>query len=378
MSAATCSAALAAQGRPTGRRRARSRPCLGRGAGRRTSAGSASTRPTACRPTDAYVRVAVGLDYLGAAPVRGTRYGGSGETLTVKVDRPRTARGGTDECRPGIFAIASRAGWPDSRRSRNRGEARGQMTYCVGILVREGLVMIADTRTNAGVDNIATFRKLHLFETPGERAIGVRHRRQSRGQPVGPDRMVTEGFRNPETRRDRAAASSVPTHVRRRPVRRPRHPRGPPHRRPVARSRASRGAFDVTMLLGGQVKGGRLRLFMIYSAGNFIEATADTPYLQIGEHKYGKPILDRSVTDATSLDEALKLGLISMDSTIRSNLGVGLPIDVADHPPRRLQGRPHLPHRRRPSPISTTCARRWSAALRAAHQAIPLPPYPPR
>src|SRR5690606_3853084 len=93
-------------------------------------------------------------------------------------------------------------------------------------------------------------------------------------------------------------------------------------------SQAEPSSFDVSMLFGGQVAGARLRLFMIYAAGNFIEATPDTPSLQIGEHKYGKPILARSVTEATTLDEALKLGLISMDSTIRSNLGVGLPIDM--------------------------------------------------
>ena len=101
------------------------------------------------------------------------------------------------------------------------------------------------------------------------------------------------------------------------------------------------------MLLGGQIKGGPLRLFMIYAAGNFIEATSDTPYLQIGEHKYGKPILDRSITEQTDLYDALKLGLISMDSTMRSNLGVGLPIDLVRHPPRRARGRDQLPHRRR-------------------------------
>ena len=85
---------------------------------------------------------------------------------------------------------------------------------------------------------------------------------------------------------------------------------------------------DVSFLLGGQIKGGRLRLFMIYAAGNFIECTTDTPYLQIGEHKYGKPVLDRAISFDTDLYDALKIGLISMDSTMRSNIGVGLPIDI--------------------------------------------------
>src|SRR4029078_4739987 len=86
--------------------------------------------------------------------------------------------------------------------------------------------------------------------------------------------------------------------------------------------------FEISLLLGGQIKGRRLRLFMVYSAGNFIEATSDTPFLQIGEHKYGKPVLDRSITESAYLADALTLGLISMDSTMRSNLSVGMPIDL--------------------------------------------------
>ena len=117
------------------------------------------------------------------------------------------------------------------------------------------------------------------------------------------------------------------------------------------------------MLLGGQVHGGRLRLFMVYSAGNFIEATTDTPYLQIGEHKYGKPILDRSITEETDLYDALKLGLISMDSTIRSNLSVGLPIDILvlrrDAIEADLNYRIH-----ETEPYFHDLRERWSSALR--------------
>jgi putative proteasome-type protease len=116
---------------------------------------------------------------------------------------------------------------------------------------------------------------------------------------------------------------------------------------------------------------------MIYAAGNFIEATRDTPFLQIGEHKYGKPILDRSVTEATELDNALKLGLISMDSTIRSNLGVGLPIDLAVV--RRDAISVELTYRIEESePYFHDLRERWSSALRAAHLAIPQPPYQSR
>ena len=106
-------------------------------------------------------------------------------------------------------------------------------------------------------------------------------------------------------------------------------------------------SFDVSFLFGGQIKGSRMRLFMVYTAGNFIECTTDTPYLQIGEHKYGKPVLDRAMHYDVELYEALKTGLISMDSTMRSNLGVGLPIDVLVVRARRLRGRPQPPHRGR-------------------------------
>jgi putative proteasome-type protease len=132
--------------------------------------------------------------------------------------------------------------------------------------------------------------------------------------------------------------------------------------------------FDVAFLFGGQIKGERLRLFMIYAAGNFIECTIDTPYLQIGEHKYGKPVLDRAITFDTELYDALKVGLVSMDSTMRSNLGVGLPIDILVA--RRDACDAELIYRIEPGePYFQDLRERWSAALRAAHNAIPRPPY---
>jgi putative proteasome-type protease len=136
-------------------------------------------------------------------------------------------------------------------------------------------------------------------------------------------------------------------------------------------------SFDVSFLLAGQIEGRRLRLFMIYAAGNFIECTTDTPFLQIGEHKYGKPILDRAVHYETDLYDALKINLISMDSTIRSNLAVGLPIDIAVI--RRDALSIELNYRIMPGePYFTDLRERWSAALRAAHIAIPRPPYATR
>jgi putative proteasome-type protease len=245
------------------------------------------------------------------------------------------------------------------------------MTYCVGILVREGLVMIADTRTNAGIDNVATFRKLHIFDRPGDRAIGI----ATAGNLAVSQSALTfvgEGLKNAETGSVEtiwdiptmfAAAQFVGRAVReaRRTIGEGLEMESPSH-------------FDVAFLLGGQRAGGRLRLFMVYAAGNFIEATPDTPYLQIGEHKYGKPILDRSVTEKTTLNEALKLGLISMDSTIRSNLGVGLPIDLMTI--SRDAIRVELNYRiEAAEPYFHDLRERWSAALRAAHKAIPDPPY---
>jgi putative proteasome-type protease len=244
------------------------------------------------------------------------------------------------------------------------------MTYCVGILVREGLVMIADTRSNAGLDNIATFRKLHLFQKPGERVIALATAGNlAVSQSVV--NFVTEGLDNPDTG-DPESLNSVPSMFKAaqlvgRAIREV-------HRVDGESLEQQTAGFDVSMLVGGQVKGGRLRLFMVYAAGNFIEATIDTPFLQIGEHKYGKPILDRSVTEATELYDALKLGLISMDSTIRSNLGVGPPIDLAVI--RRDAIASELTYRvEATEPYFHDLRERWSSALRAAHLAIPRPPY---
>ncbi|WP_029076046.1 peptidase [Kaistia adipata] len=244
------------------------------------------------------------------------------------------------------------------------------MTYCVGILVRDGLVMLADTRTNAGLDNIATYRKLHLFQNDGERVIAIATAGNlAVSQSVL--NVLSDGLENPETGKIEtihtvSSMFKVAQFVGR-AIREVYRIHGKSMEQQAA-------AFDVTMLIGGQVKGGRLRLFMVYSAGNFIEATADTPYLQIGEHKYGKPILDRAITGETDLSETLKLGLISMDSTLRSNLGVGMPIDIAVI--RRDGLKIETSHRIDESDVYFADLRaHWSAALRAAHQAIPNPPY---
>jgi putative proteasome-type protease len=244
------------------------------------------------------------------------------------------------------------------------------MTYCCGLLVREGLVMIADTRTNAGLDNVSTFRKLHVFNRPGDRVMAV----ASAGNLAISQSVLStliEGLPaadggEPETLMNAPTMFQAAQRIGR-AIRHVNATEG-------EALRAEEINFEVSFLFGGQIAGGKMRLFMIYPAGNFIECTIDTPYLQIGEHKYGKPVLDRAITYDVELYEALKTGLISMDSTMRSNLGVGLPIDVlvvrtdvcdADLHHRIEAGEPYFHDLRS----------RWSAALRAAHKNIPLPPY---
>ena len=243
------------------------------------------------------------------------------------------------------------------------------MTYCVGILVNDGLVMIADTRTNAGLDNISTFRKLHLFEVPGERVISV----ATAGNLAATQaviQLVSEGAREDDGEAETlytvpsmfAAAQLIG-----RAVQTVYQADGPS-------MEAHNTRFDVMFLLGGQVRGGRLRLFQIYSAGNFIKSSSDTPYLQIGEHKYGKPILDRAVGFDTEIYDALKLGLISMDSTMRSNLGVGMPIDIMVC--RRDALKTEMVHRiDHADAYFENLRESWSNALSEAHRAIPRPPY---
>jgi putative proteasome-type protease len=244
------------------------------------------------------------------------------------------------------------------------------MTYCCGILVRDGLVMIADTRTNAGLDNVSTFRKLHVYSEPGERIMAIASSGNlSLSQTVRS--MLTEGMENPETG-ELETLMNAPTMFK-------------AAQRIGKAVRAVQGIdgkalaeasvdHDVAFLFGGQVKGGKLRLFMIYSAGNFIECTTDTPYLQIGEHKYGKPVLDRAISFETDVYDALKIGLISMDSTMRSNLGVGLPIDLMVA--RRDALEAEVNYRIEPGePYFQDLREQWSGALRAAHIAIPRPPY---
>jgi putative proteasome-type protease len=243
------------------------------------------------------------------------------------------------------------------------------VTYCVGVLVREGLAMLADTRTNAGVDNISTYRKLRVYGNDGRRLIAIASSGSLSTTQAALER-VHLGFAPPDTG-EIESLDSV----------------GSIHRAAylVGQAvRASRDAmqglqqedvnFDATLLVGGSVDGEPTRLFLVYSAGNFIGCGSDTPYLQIGETKYGKPILDRALTYETDLDEAVKIGLISFSSTMRSNLAVGLPIDLVTA--RTGDCRAQLLHRIDDhDEYYRDLSDRWSAALRAAQASIPRPPY---
>ena len=244
------------------------------------------------------------------------------------------------------------------------------MTYCGGILVREGLVMFADTRTNAGVDNISTFRKLHIFKDPKKRVMAIATAGNlSISQSVVS--ILLEGYDNPDTG-ERETLMNAPTMFQ--AAQRVGYVIRTLHATEGKVLEASDVNFDVSVLFGGQIAGERMRLFMVYSAGNFIESSTDTPYLQIGEHKYGKPVLDRAVSYGMDLYDALKVGLVSIDSTMRSNLSVGMPIDLLVV--RRDACDPELLYRIEPGePYFTDLRERWSAALRAAHLGIPRPPY---
>jgi putative proteasome-type protease len=197
------------------------------------------------------------------------------------------------------------------------------MTYCVGILLHDGIILASDSRTNAGVDNFATFCKMTVFERPGDRVIVL----LSSGSLAGTQAVISvlkqrgaaeaEGTRhiwNVRTMFDVAVVVSDAV----RDI----------ERRDAEYLAESASPFNASFIIGGQIKGEPMRLFRTFAEGNFIEASADTPFFQTGEAKYGKPIIDRVIGPATLLSDAMKCVLVSFDSTMRSNLSVGMPIDL--------------------------------------------------
>jgi putative proteasome-type protease len=237
------------------------------------------------------------------------------------------------------------------------------MTYCVGILTTSGLVVAADSRSNAGLDHIATVRKLALFERPGERIMV----------------LLSAG--------NLATTQAVVTLLNQRLV-----DKASPHNLHAARTMfdAARmvgavlrevleydgehvqphGDPSASFLLAGQLKGGRHRLFLVYAAGNFIEATAETPFLQVGETKYGKPILVRAYDKAMSFAETVKLLMVSFDSTLKSNLSVGLPLDLVFYEKDSFK----VGMQRRiaqDDPYYRQVSEGWSDALKMAFKSLP-------
>jgi len=208
------------------------------------------------------------------------------------------------------------------------------MTYCVAIKLDAGLVFLSDSRTNAGLDQISTFRKMIVYEKAGDRfmvllSAGNLSISQSVREILQVERLKEAGDEEALTIWNATSMFDVARvlgaairHV---------------HQRDGESLKEAGVDFNVSILLGGQIKGEAMRLFQVYAAGNFIETTPETPFFQIGESKYGKPVLDRVITPDTPLNEAAKCALVSMDSTLKSNLSVGLPLDLVVYENNALQ-----------------------------------------
>ena len=245
------------------------------------------------------------------------------------------------------------------------------MTYCVGLLVKAGLVIIADTRTNAGIDNISIFKKLHILADDADRLI-IAASAGSLSVTQSTLSLIAEGLSCHDE-------SGVPRTVVMQPTMfRVAQLVG------EALSTAKR-AIGVTLegtkisasasiLLGGRIGNEPLTLYQIYAEGNFIECQPDAPFLQIGELKYGKPILDRTLTWDSALDEAVKVALISFDSTMRSNLSVGLPLDLIIVPtdPEKPSIRQRIEE---DNPYFGELSATWGRLLNEARTQIPDPPF---
>lgn len=208
------------------------------------------------------------------------------------------------------------------------------MTYCVAIKLNAGLVFLSDSRTNAGLDQISTFRKMMIYEKPGERfmvllSAGNLSIAQSVREILQVERLKddphSEGVTIWNAKSMFDAARILGSAIRR------------VHDRDSDALKSAGVDFNVSLIFGGQIHGEGMRLFQVYSAGNFIEATPETPFFQIGESKYGKPVLDRVIKPNTPLDEAAKCVLVSMDSTLKSNLSVGLPLDMVVYEVNQFQ-----------------------------------------
>jgi putative proteasome-type protease len=245
------------------------------------------------------------------------------------------------------------------------------MTYCVGMLPDDGLVMIADTRTNAGIDNISVYKKLHVVADNDERLI-VLASAGSLSVTQSMLSMLDEGLPSDEESGPARRIVNAPSMFRAAQL--------------VGEAlKSSRKAIghvlagtsinaSVSILLGGRIGDGPLKLYLIYDEGNFIECSAESPFLQIGELKFGKPILDRALSADSPLDEAVKVGLLSFDSTMRSNLSVGRPLDLIVIPTDRSAAVLRL-RIGEDDPYFNMLSAEWGRLLNEARQQIPDPPF---
>src|SRR5262245_26942892 len=242
------------------------------------------------------------------------------------------------------------------------------MTYCVAMLLDTGLVFLSDSRTNAGVDQISTFRKATVFQKPGERVLVL----QSSGNLAITQTVISILKEAIEDKLPGPNLMTVPNLLE--AARCVGEALRELHRRDAGPLKEFGVDFNASLTIGGQIKGEAPRLFSIYSAGNFIEATADTTYFQIGESKYGKPIIDRVLRRTSSLNEAVKCALVSMDSTIRSNLSVGLPLDLVIVKRDRFNVARHISVDA-DNEYFQGIRGRWSEALREAFAQLPDPDW---
>ncbi|WP_182084848.1 proteasome-type protease [Aureimonas sp. ME7] len=239
------------------------------------------------------------------------------------------------------------------------------MTYCVGLLLERGMVFMSDTRTNAGIDNISVVTKLRTWEVPGERFLCL----LSAGNLATTQSTISlleERCRLPSHRKSSLLAQPSMFQTAKLV--------GETLKEVISYTteggQEASSRFMGSFILGGQIAGSRPRLFMIYPEGNFIEAGPDNPFFQIGEHKYGRPILVRTYEPNMPLEEAVKLLLVSFDSTIKSNLSVGLPIDVQGYETDSLAAgfRQRFDHR---DPYYRAISDSWSDALKSAFESLP-------
>ncbi|WP_415403876.1 peptidase [Tateyamaria sp. SN3-11] len=239
------------------------------------------------------------------------------------------------------------------------------MTYCVGMRLKAGLIFMSDTRTNAGVDNIFTVKKMHSWEVPGERSIVI----MTAGNLATTQSVVSlldERTKAPEDRKPSILEAPSMFQIAREVGRTLKE---------VISANATTGqeadgAFGATMIVGGQIAGSEPRLFLIYPEGNFIEASDDSPFFQIGETKYGKPILVRAQHPDMSFEEAIKLLMVSFDSTIKSNLSVGLPLDYITYANDSL-AIGHAARVEADDPYFQTVSNGWGEALSLAFDQLP-------